>query len=92
MKVLIDGHLIAESQVSVRLDGYDYFPKSDVNMEFLIESNHRTECPWKGIANYFHIKIEGQLFENIAWIYPSCKEKAKSVENYIAFWKQAVVS
>ena len=91
MKVLVDGNVVADSEDARFLDKYYYFPKKDINMELLLESNHRTECPWKGIASYFHVQVNGKIFENIAWSYPECKVEAKIIEGYIAFWDPAIV-
>ncbi|MBV1910657.1 MAG: DUF427 domain-containing protein [Kangiellaceae bacterium] len=91
MKVLLNGSIIAESDEAILLDEYYYFPKKDVNMKNFSESNHRTECPWKGIANYFHVLVDSENFDNIAWCYPMCQIKAKSIEGYIAFLHPAVV-
>ncbi len=44
-------------------------------------------CPWKGKANYYTIEADGEQSNDGAYYYPSASEKAKNIENYIAFWQ-----
>jgi len=43
--------------------------------------------PWKGLASYYSIEVDGQVNKDAAWYYPTAKEKAKNIEGYVAFWK-----
>lgn len=54
MKAIIQDIVLADSDNTIKFDGYCYFPQVDVKMSLLVESNHGSECPYKGIANYFH--------------------------------------
>jgi uncharacterized protein (DUF427 family) len=42
----------------------------------MVTSSLTTNCPWKGDASYFSIKVEGKELKDAAWYYPSPKEKA----------------
>jgi uncharacterized protein (DUF427 family) len=46
-----------------------YSPRADVNMARLMRSEHRTHCPYKGDASYFHLRTEDGVVENAAWSY-----------------------
>ena len=92
MKAILEGIILAESEQTIEIDGYYYFPKAEVKMSYLLESNHRSMCPYKGIANYFHAQIGSARFENIAWTYPNCKEAVRRIQNYVAFWHEVEVS
>ncbi|MCF2134760.1 MULTISPECIES: DUF427 domain-containing protein [Burkholderiaceae] len=46
-----------------------YSPRADVNMARLMRSEHRTPCPYKGDASYFHRRTEDGVVENAAWSY-----------------------
>ena len=35
----------------------------------LIPSETETRCPYKGIANYYSVKIGDKLYEDIIWTY-----------------------
>ncbi|MDH3232549.1 MAG: DUF427 domain-containing protein, partial [Alphaproteobacteria bacterium] len=36
-----------------------YFPRTDVRMDLLQESDHETHCPWKGVARYWSVGSGG---------------------------------
>lgn len=79
-----EGTVIAESDKTIFLEENHYFPKDSVDNSFLLESDHHTTCPWKGLAYYYHIQGD-KLSENAAWYYPEPKEAAKKITGYIAF-------
>lgn len=82
----LNGVVIAESQHCEKVEGNYYFPKSDVQAEFLKESSKTTFCGWKGTANYYHISINGNTSEDAAWYYQDPKPEAANIKDYIAFW------
>jgi uncharacterized protein (DUF427 family) len=86
-KAIWNGAVIAESNDTVVVESNHYFPPNAVNKEYLKESDTHTTCPWKGVASYYSIEVDGQLNKDAAWYYPSAKEKAKNIEGYIAFWR-----
>lgn len=89
-RVVWDGTLIAESVNTIEVEGNQYFPKEDVNTEYLGPSNTRTTCPWKGEAEYFHLVKEGKEKTDAAWSYPQPKEEAQKIAGHIAFDKGKV--
>jgi uncharacterized protein (DUF427 family) len=92
MKAIWNNQVIAESDATRMVEGNAYFPAEAVNPEFLVESDHHTTCPWKGVASYYHISVNGSTNENAAWYYPKASDLAKGIEGYIAFWKGVKVS
>lgn len=64
-----------------------YFPPSAVKSEYLVKSDHTTRCPWKGLASYYSVEVDGKLNENAAWYYPQPLEKAAQIKDRIAFWR-----
>ncbi len=91
MKATWKDTVLAESEKTVVVEGNHYFPPEDVKQEYLIESDYRTRCPWKGLAHYYHIEVNGAKSENSAWSYPDPKEKARHITGYFAFWKDVRV-
>ena len=79
--------VIAETDNYEIVEGNYYFPPESVNKEFLMESDMHTSCPWKGLASYYNLVIEGEVNKNAAWYYPNPKPEANKIKNYIAFWK-----
>ena len=87
MKAIWNNEVIAESNAVTMEEGNAYFPKEDVKAEFMISSDHHTTCPWKGVASYYHVSVNGDTNNNAAWYYPQASDLAKGIEGYVAFWK-----
>lgn len=79
--------IIAESTEIVIVENNPYFPLDSVNKAFLKQSSHTSTCPWKGLANYYTIDVDGKENQNAAWYYPEPKEAAKEIKDRVAFWK-----
>lgn len=86
MKAIWNGVTIAESNTTVVVEGNHYFPVDAVNMDFMMPSKTKTICPWKGVANYFTIKVGEDFNADAAWYYPETKEAADNIKGRVAFW------
>jgi uncharacterized protein (DUF427 family) len=86
-KAIWNGAVIAQSNDTVVVEGNHYFPSDSVNRQYFQESNTHTTCPWKGVASYYSLEVDGQVNKDAAWYYPSTKDKAKEIEGYVAFWR-----
>jgi uncharacterized protein (DUF427 family) len=62
-----------------------YFPKEDVSMDLLEESDHTTHCPFKGDASYWSVRAGDSVVENAVWAYPEPLENAP-LAGYLAFY------
>lgn len=82
-----NGQVIAECDVTKVVEGNHYFPRDGVNSDFLTPSDTRSECGWKGTAEYFHINVGKETNEDAAWFYPDPKPEAAHVADCVAFWK-----
>ena len=79
--------ILAESNDTVIVEGNHYFPPAAINLQYLRPSDTYTACPWKGLASYYHIDVDGELNKDAAWYYPHPKDAAKNIKAYVAFWK-----
>jgi uncharacterized protein (DUF427 family) len=86
-KAIWNGAVLAESNQCQVVEGNYYFPPNSINQQFFKDSETHTTCPWKGIASYYTIEVEGQVNKDAAWYYPQTKDAAKNIEGYVAFWK-----
>ncbi len=68
-----------------RLPPAFYFPRDDVRTDLLESTDHRTNCPFKGNASYWSIKVGDELVENAAWSYEDPFDEASSLKDYVAF-------
>lgn len=87
MKAIWKGQVIAESDDTIVIEGNHYFPPNDIKKEFFVDSEVHTTCPWKGLASYYTIKVNGDENPDAAWYYPEASDLAKQIEGYVAFWK-----
>jgi uncharacterized protein (DUF427 family) len=87
MKAIWNGATLAESDETVVVEGNHYFPADAINKEFFRASETHTVCSWKGTANYYDVVVDGNINSDAAWYYPTPKDDAKEIENYVAFWK-----
>ena len=92
MKAIWNGQTIAESNDIINVEGNAYFPANSIKKEYFKDSDTHTNCPWKGIASYYSLEVDGKENNDAAWYYPETKSLAKGIENRIAFWKGVEVS
>ncbi|KAM6494535.1 protein of unknown function (DUF427) domain containing protein [Amanita muscaria] len=104
-KVTFNGTVLAESSDTQVVEGNHYFPPSSINKDYFSDSAthavptlvlntnsplRSTVCPWKGTASYYNVSVDGQTIKDAAWYYPNAADKAKSIEGYVAFYKNKV--
>jgi uncharacterized protein (DUF427 family) len=87
MKASWNGKVIAESDETIVVEGNHYFPHQAIKKEFFQSSATNTVCGWKGTASYYDVVVDGEVNKDAAWFYPTVKEAAKNIQNYVAFWK-----
>lgn len=92
MKAIWNNQVIAESNDTIVVENNHYFPKESVKSEYLRESNTHTTCPWKGVASYYALEVDGQQNRDAAWYYPEPKAAASQIAGYVAFWKGVKVT
>jgi uncharacterized protein (DUF427 family) len=92
MKAVWNGHVIAESDDIVKVEGNAYFPMSSVDKALVRDSATTSVCPWKGKASYYSLDVDGKENKDAAWFYPAPKDAAAEIKDRVAFWKGVVIS
>jgi len=92
MKAEWNNHIIAESNDTIVVENNHYFPLEAVKQEFLKPSSTHSTCPWKGLASYYTLDVDGKQNPDAAWFYPEPKDAAAQIKNYVAFWKGVKVT
>ncbi len=87
MKAIWNNTIIAESDNTVVVEGNHYFPKEAIKPEFFTDSATHSTCPWKGLASYYSLNVDGKTNPDAAWYYPQPKDAAQQIKDYVAFWK-----
>lgn len=95
VKVSIGGEVIAESSspallFETGLPTRYYLPPTDVRWDLLEKTDHRTECPYKGVAEYWSVRAGGELHENIVWSYPFPTLESAKIAGLICFYDEKV--
>ncbi len=92
MKAIWNGTVLAESTNTEVVEGNHYFPADSIKREHFKASATHTVCPWKGTASYYTVDVNGKQNPDAAWFYPTPKDAAKNITNYVAFWKGVEVT
>jgi uncharacterized protein (DUF427 family) len=82
-----NGSLIASSDDTVMVEGNHYVTADSVDASLLRPSSTTSICPWKGIAHYYSLDVDGTENRDAAWYYPDPKAEAENIRGRIAFWK-----
>ena len=80
-----NGAVLAQARRAVVVEGSHCFPPEPLNREYVTVSGRRSLCPWKGIARYYGVTVDGQGMVNAAWYYPHPSPLARTIRNHVAF-------
>lgn len=91
------GAVLGESREALELTEGDYpaviyFPRGDIAMAFLDQTEHRSHCPKKGDATYFSIVTKSTTLENAAWSYENPQDSVARITDHIAFYASDFVT
>ena len=92
MKATWHDRVIADSDQTVEVGGYRYFPRDSVRME-LLELSPKTPgdraCP-HGVQ-FYDVAASGERSERAAWSYEAPGEPMRKVDHWIGFWEDVRV-
>lgn len=91
------GAVLGESSAALELTEGDYppviyFPRGDIAMEFLDDSDRSTNCPWKGDASYFSIVTKSTVLKDAVWSYEAPLEAVAAIKDHLAFYQSDQVA
>ncbi len=67
-----------------------YLPREDVRLDLFDATDHSTGCPYKGTAEYWSWRDEGDVPPNIVWSYPEPLPAVAAIQGRVAFFNEAV--
>jgi uncharacterized protein (DUF427 family) len=82
-----NGLIIAESDKFEMVEGNVYFPPESLKREYFLPSTQTTRCPWKGLAHYYNVVVDGKENKDAAWYYPDPSPAARTIKDHVAFWR-----
>jgi uncharacterized protein (DUF427 family) len=65
------------------IENNHYFPAESLHKKFFRASDTHTTCPWKGIASYYSIVVDGDQSRCRL----DASEAAQAITGRVAFWK-----
>lgn len=86
-----NGQEIARSDNTVVVEGNHYFPADSVDPASLEDSATHSNCPWKGMASYKTLVVDGKRNVDAVWYYLEPKSAAAEIKDRYAFWKGVTV-
>jgi len=95
VRVEVGGTVIADSRRVLMLWETEhlpvyYFPLRDIRMDLMARTEHRSECPYKGAAEYYSLAVGGRTVENILWRYANPIPACPPIGDHAAFyWTKA---
>lgn len=93
MKATWHGKVIAQSDKTLEVDGYVYFPRDAVRMELLKvapKTANDLKCP-HGVQ-FYDVVENGTTSPRAAWSYEAPQVKMKPVDHWIGFWEDVSVA
>ncbi len=92
MKAIWRGQVIAESDRTLEVGGYRYFPREAVRMEMLQQAP-KTErdlaCP-HGVQ-FYDVVLGSDHSARAAWSYEAPRASMKQVDHWLGFWEDVDV-
>ena len=85
-KAIWNGVVLAESDKTKVVEGNHYFPPDSINWDYFSKNQSKTTCPWKGVASYYDVEVDGKVNSSAAWYYPEPSSAASQIKDHLAFW------
>jgi uncharacterized protein (DUF427 family) len=95
VQVVVDGAIVADTRrptllFETGLNTRYYMPIADTRLDLLSPSRYISRCPYKGIANYYHLTVKGKRHENVVWYYPDPVHESARIKGLVAFYDEFV--
>jgi uncharacterized protein (DUF427 family) len=87
MKAKWNGQVIAESDQTLEVGGYHYFPRDSVRMELLKKADKNKsdlQCP-HGVQ-FYDVQEADKRSERAAWSYEKPQASMQRVDHWLGFW------
>ena len=87
MKATWRGQVIAESDRTLEVGGYQYFPRKTVRMDLLrLAPKTESDLECSHGVQFYDVAENGALSERAAWSYEAPRASMKQVDHWIGFW------
>lgn len=95
VRVVMLGETVAETTrprllFETNLPTRYYIPPQDVRLDLLVTSETSTECPYKGVASYYGVRVGETIAKDVAWTYRFPIPECPKIEGLICFFNEKV--
>lgn len=95
VRVEVDGETVAESTsprllFETGLPVRYYLPKTHVRMDLLVPTDTVSHCPYKGEAEWWSVRANDGLREDLAWSYRTPLPESQKIAGLVAFYDEKV--
>jgi uncharacterized protein (DUF427 family) len=95
VRIEVDGVTIAESTkptllFETGLPARYYLPKTHIRMDLLVPTDSESHCPYKGQAEWWSVRANGSVHEDLAWSYRTPLPESKKIAGLVAFYNEKV--
>lgn len=95
IRVVVGGVTVADTHKPRLLFETDlpmryYIPKTDVRLDLLESSDTTSACPYKGMANYYSVVVDGERYDDIVWWYQHPVAESAGIAGYVSFYNEKV--
>jgi uncharacterized protein (DUF427 family) len=95
VKVVVEGEVLADTHrprllFETSLPTRYYIPKADVRMDLLEPTQTSTQCPYKGKAVYWSVRVGDKVLKDLVWGYPFPIPECPKIENLVCFYNEKV--
>ena len=67
-----------------------YLPLTSINPALLRPSQTRTQCPYKGEAEYYSVEVDGKLYEDVVWFYNRPTLECGTIVGLACFYNEKI--
>lgn len=91
--VELDGVTLADSHrptmlFETTLPSRHYLPMTDVGMDLLEPSSMRTQCPYKGEAHYWNVRLGDTIHRDLVWSYATPVRESAPIAGLLCFYDE----
>lgn len=95
VKVVVDGEVIAETRrpfllFETGLPTRYYIPRADVRLDLPEPTDSSTQCPYKGRASYWAVRVGEKRYPDLVWSYEFPIPECPKIAQLMAFYNEKV--
>lgn len=95
IEIRVDGESVAKSAYSIHLLETSlptryYIPLGAIDQSVLRKSESLTACPYKGDAQWYHIEVNGEKHDDLAWYYRIPTHECTAIAGLVSFFNEKV--